>query len=81
MDDFDKGAISRDQGPLHTNVAACPLHMTHADVRKLIQLVDEHENLQTLIRFHTALVVISHTLKWLAGIAAAIAVLKGLDLW
>lgn len=55
--------------------------MTRADVRKLLQLVDEHENLQTLIRFHTALVVISHTLKWLAGIAAAIAVLKGLDLW
>lgn len=59
----------------------CALHLTTHDVRRLHQILAEQETLLSIIRFHTGLVVMTHALKWLAGIAGAAAVLKGLQLW
>ena len=59
----------------------CALHMTPEDVRLLHQLLAEQETLLSVVRFHTGLVMLSHAPKWLAGIAGAVAVLKGFDLW
>jgi hypothetical protein len=59
----------------------CPLGLTEDEVSTLRTLALQADILKSVAKAHSALLLITHVVKWLSAIAGGLVVLKGLDIW
>jgi hypothetical protein len=57
------------------------LGLTEEEISNLRSLAHQAEILNSVAKAHSALLLITHVVKWLSAIAGGLVVLKGLDIW
>jgi hypothetical protein len=59
----------------------CPLGLSESEIVELRSLAHQAEILRSVAKAHSALLLITHVVKWLSAIAGGLVVLKGLHIW
>jgi len=59
----------------------CPLGLTGEEISDLRSLAHQAEVLRSVAKAHSALLLITHVVKWLSAIAGGLVLLKGLEIW
>jgi hypothetical protein len=59
----------------------CPLGLSESEIADLRSLAHQAEILRSVAKAHSALLLITHVVKWLSAIAGGLVLLKGLDIW
>jgi hypothetical protein len=59
----------------------CPLGLREEEAADLRSLVAQADVLLSVAKAHSALLLITHVVKWLSAIAGGLVLLKGLDIW
>jgi hypothetical protein len=59
----------------------CPLGLNEDEIADLRSLAHQADILRSVAKAHSALLLITHVVKWLSAIAGGLVLLKGLDIW
>jgi hypothetical protein len=59
----------------------CPFGLSEDEINELRSLALQADILRSVAKAHSALLLITHVVKWLSAIAGGLVLLKGLDIW
>lgn len=59
----------------------CPVGLSEEEIADLRSLALQADILRSVAKAHSALLLITHVVKWLSAIAGGLVLLKGLDIW